>query len=77
MTKAISLSHPLNMDPDDAYIYYERALSKKESGRCEEAIADLQTASPLSSRVDDSQLAVIIDDLLREMRSNRGNPEDE
>ena len=75
--QAISLSHPLDMDPDDAYIYYQRALSKKESGRCEEAIADLQTAFPLSFRVDDSQLAVIIDDLLREMRNNRGNPEDE
>lgn len=75
--KALSLSNPLNMDPDDAYIYYQRALSKKESGRFEEAIADLQTALPLSFRVDDSQLAVIIDHLLQEMRNNRGNPEDE
>ncbi len=76
--KAISLSNPLNMDPDDAYIYYQRALAKKESGRSEEAIADLQTALPLSFRVeDDSQLAVIIDHLLREMRNNRGNLEDE
>ncbi len=76
--KAISLSNPLNMDPDDAYIYYQRALAKKESGRFEEAIADLQTALPLSFRVeDDPQLAVIIDHLLREMRNNGGNSEDE
>ena len=75
--KAINLSHPLDMDPDDAYVYYQRALAKKELSRFEEAIADIQTALPLSFRVDDSQLAVIIDDLLREMRNNRGNPEDE
>ena len=75
--QAISLSNPLNMDPDDAYIYYQRALAKKESGRFEEAIADLEMASPLSFRVDDSQLAVIINDLLREMRNNGSDPEDE
>ena len=76
--KAISLSNPLNMDPDDAYIYYQRALAKKESGRFEEAIADLQTALPLSFRVeDDPQLAVMIDHLLRERRNNGGNFEDE
>jgi tetratricopeptide (TPR) repeat protein len=65
------------MDPDDAYVYYQRALAKKELSRFEEAIEDLQTALPLSFRVDDSQLAVIIDDLLREMRNNRSNRENE
>ena len=68
---------PINMNPDDAYVYYQRALSKKESGRFEEAMAGLQTALPLSFQVEDAQLAVIINDLLREMRNNRGNPEDE
>ena len=67
--KAISLSHPLDMDPDDAYVYYQRALAKKGLGRSEEAITDLQKALPLSFRVDDSQLAVEIDALRREMNS--------
>ncbi len=75
--KAISLSHPLDMDPDDAYVYYQRALAKKELGCFEEAITDLQTALPLSFRVDDSLLAVIINDLLREMRNNGSDPENE
>ena len=79
--KAISLSHPLNMDPHDAYVYYQRALGKKELDRFEEARDDLQTAFPLAMRTDeisDSQLAVIIDDLLREINLHlRGTSEDE
>ncbi len=72
--KAISLSTPFNMDPDDAYIYYQRALAKKELGRFEEEITDLQTAFPLAKRIanDDSELAVEIDYLLRELRSHSG-----
>ena len=73
--KAISLSHPLDMDPDDAYVYYQRALAKKGLGRSEEAITDLQKALPLSFRVDDSQLAVEIDALRREMNSCIGEPQ--
>lgn len=78
--KAISLSHPLNMDPDDAYVYYQRGIAKKELNHFEEAMADFQTAFPLAMRIadDDSELAHKIDDLCREINSSlRGTSEDE
>jgi len=74
---ALPAGNTLSKTPTYHKLNLDALLAKKESGRFEEAIADLQTASPLSFRVDDSQLAIIIDDLLREMRNNGGNPEDE
>lgn len=79
--KAISLSNPLNMDPDNAYVYYERGLAKKELNRFEEAIADFQTAFPLAMEIadDNPELAPEIHNLLREIdsRNDKGNSEDE
>ena len=73
--KAISLSNPLDMDPDDAYVYYQRALAKKELGLFEEARTDCQTARPLTRRVadDHQQLAPKIEDLRRELDARIGD----
>ena len=77
--KVIDLTLPLDMDPHDAYAYYWRALSKKELSHLKEARADLETALPLAFKVEeDPQLAVVINDLLREMNSAlKGDSENE
>ena len=75
--KAISLSHPLNMDPDNAYIYYRCGLAKKKLGQLEEAKTYLQEAGKLAFQiVDDPQFPIDkINDLLREINSCIGEPQ--